>query len=132
MGKRFTRRISRDMAAAQKKGTMPGQAIRNVAEPRQVGEQFLLEQRRQRVIEVGGLSLQPKAFHDFRRVSRRKKERRANAHPLADIVLDAINIGDVRAGTTHENTHALIALLDDRLYVHGVTFYRCLGKKGSL
>lgn len=76
------------VAEADEEADVTGDAVTDFAKAGQINEQSLLEQRRQRIIEIAELGEPPQARGDLRRPVREPEEVRQHSHPALDLGIE--------------------------------------------
>src|SRR5689334_25200269 len=71
------------MAVAHQKSVVTNDAVTNLAEPRQEDKEALLEERGNRVFEIGSLGEVPQLLNNLRRIGSRHEEIGNEAEALA-------------------------------------------------
>jgi hypothetical protein len=88
---RRTLPVARWPPQTDQKSDVPGDAVADVAKPGEVDEQPLLEQRRQRVVEVAELGEPPQVPRDIGRLAREAKEVGQHTEAVPDIALERLD-----------------------------------------
>ena len=87
-GLRRRRRVAGRVTVSHQESAVARDAVADLAEAGEIDEEPLLEERRNRIVEIGGLGEIPKPFDQLRRIRRRHEEVGHQAKAAGDFTME--------------------------------------------